>query len=751
MGKVLIGNIKGTKGDEGRSAYQVAKANGFKGTEAEWLESLKGSQITKIEHIGVDANGGYIYRMTFDDDRTCDFVAPKGEPGKNGEPGENGEDGTDGLSILQLNSSLAGSAEYYHFSNFTLLNGRIPKVNDLVLFNDGNVGYIHNVNTYEETATVAHIAGITFKGEKGSKGDKGDKGDKGEKGDKGDKGENGVSPSVNVSKTGKVTTIKITDANGTKTATIRDGEDGAGGGGGGSSEDIIIPETSLTLTGFGSGSKTAIHSDVSIEIGKTYTVIWNGVKYSCVGKDPGSDYKSVILGNGVYVGLPTTDEPFCLRFHNDTELTENVTIISREYITTATIKVTTPSTIDPTRIPDMYYTEERQDVEILPTSTAIDTGNAIMGELYVVGDSITLVEGKTYKVIYNGVKYECVAIAGVVQGESSILLGDVAVLETGTPSGAYPFVIATNDYMVSLGACAAVIPLNGSTSVTVSIVGYGEEIHHLPSKYIKDMYYEEETELLSETALTFTNVDGMMMATIENPSFALEAGKTYVVIYNGTEYICECDPEHLVLGNIGALMGTPTDEPFVIGTMDGTFGAISVYGETNATLSIKTNVVNKIKNKYIDFSEVVPVIDLTALGLPYVSPDDMGGGQTPTLDLETCNYIRSAMRKGALIFKYNEGYSEPYKEKSVLVTNIVIDHTGRYSASTCAPTDYGDIVDISFGIYGSGTSSITVTYRNHPVGNLKKDYILLYSKNSKGYYIKVTNDGELYATDNALE
>lgn len=575
-----------------------------------------------------------------------------------------------------------------------------------------------------------------------------------------------------------------------------------GGGGGGvkidseifNGGDTIVPKTSLTLTAFGDNTRTYIHSDVEIKVGETYIVNWEGTKYTCIGQKINNN---LLLGDGSVWGLSATGEPFTIRYFNPvTNTPDNLEIVSR-YMTedilalaTATIEITTlqtvnpkyipdmyyeengvvhkidkkflpddigggggdpGGTIDPTRIPDMYYTEERQDVEILPTSTAIDTGSSIMGELYVVGNPITLVEGKTYKVTYNGVEYECVAIAGEVQGESSILLGDVAVLETGTPSGAYPFVIATNDYMVSLGACAAVIPLNGSTSVTVSIVGYGEEIHHLPSKYIKDMYYEEETELLSETALTFTNVDGMMMATIENPSFALEAGKTYVVIYNGTEYICECDPEHLVLGNIGALMGTPTDEPFVIGTMDGTFGAISVYGETNATLSIKTNVVNKIKNKYIDFSEVVPVIDLTALGLPYVSPDDMGGGQTPTLDLETCNYIRSAMRKGALIFKYNEGYSEPYKKKSVLVTDIVIDHTGHYSASTCAPTNFGDIVDISFGIYGSGTSSITVTYRNHPVGNLKKDYILLYSKKSKGYYIKVTDDGELYATDNALE
>ncbi|MBR5873100.1 MAG: hypothetical protein IKY90_00015 [Oscillospiraceae bacterium] len=39
-------------------------------------------------------------------------------------------------------------------------------------------------------------------------------------------GQDGFSPTVTVSKSGKVTTVKITDVNGTKTATINDGADG---------------------------------------------------------------------------------------------------------------------------------------------------------------------------------------------------------------------------------------------------------------------------------------------------------------------------------------------------------------------------------------------------------------------------------------------------------------------------------------------------------------------------------------------
>lgn len=44
------------------------------------------------------------------------------------------------------------------------------------------------------------------------------------RGAKGEKGDDGVSPTVSTSKTGKVTTIEITDAQGTHTATVNDGE-----------------------------------------------------------------------------------------------------------------------------------------------------------------------------------------------------------------------------------------------------------------------------------------------------------------------------------------------------------------------------------------------------------------------------------------------------------------------------------------------------------------------------------------------
>lgn len=51
---------KGDKGKDGLSAYEVAVNEGFEGTEAEWLESLKGDgfeNMTKAEMLNILRGG----------------------------------------------------------------------------------------------------------------------------------------------------------------------------------------------------------------------------------------------------------------------------------------------------------------------------------------------------------------------------------------------------------------------------------------------------------------------------------------------------------------------------------------------------------------------------------------------------------------------------------------------------------------------------------------------------------------------
>lgn len=67
-------------------------------------------------------------------------------------------------------------------------------------------------------------------GSRGETGPQGLQGPQGATGPTGPKGADGISPTVEVSKSGKITTITIVDAAGTHTATINDGADGSGAG-----------------------------------------------------------------------------------------------------------------------------------------------------------------------------------------------------------------------------------------------------------------------------------------------------------------------------------------------------------------------------------------------------------------------------------------------------------------------------------------------------------------------------------------
>lgn len=59
-GQGAIKGDKGEKGADGKSAYQIAVDDGFTGTKAEWLASLKGNgfeEMTKSEMLDILRGG----------------------------------------------------------------------------------------------------------------------------------------------------------------------------------------------------------------------------------------------------------------------------------------------------------------------------------------------------------------------------------------------------------------------------------------------------------------------------------------------------------------------------------------------------------------------------------------------------------------------------------------------------------------------------------------------------------------------
>ena len=179
----------------------------------------------------------------------------------------NGKDGSDGDDGYSPTVSTSKSGKVTTIS-ITDKNGtKTAKINDGVDGTNGTNGVSATHSWNGTTLTITSASGTSSANLKGEKGDS----------IKGDPGADGVSPTVAVSKSGKVTTVSITDKNGTKTATINDGSDGASGSNGKDGTSVTVKSVSESTAD--GGSNVVTFSDgktVTIKNGKTGTNGSNG-------------------------------------------------------------------------------------------------------------------------------------------------------------------------------------------------------------------------------------------------------------------------------------------------------------------------------------------------------------------------------------------------------------------------------------------------------------------------------------------
>lgn len=179
---------------------------------------------------------------------------------------------------------------------------------------------------------------------------------------------------------------------------------------------------------------------------------------------------------------------------------------------------------------------EREKVILSETSLTQD------GDVYVtyLEDSIGLVAGNSYTVIYDGEEYTCIGVdLTSFMGTACVGLGNLA--EFGIESAEYPFIVLDAPGRIEDGFCAAV---RGSGEATVSIVYEGETVHKLDNKYLNLDWLpitEEKGDILPETVVSintlitgtsnyYLNIDTVISYT---------AGQKVVVYVNGTRYVCE--------------------------------------------------------------------------------------------------------------------------------------------------------------------------------------------------------------------
>ena len=241
----------------GKSAYEIAKENGFNGTEAEWLASLKGEpgaagasgkdgENGKTPYVGDNGNW-YIGA----DDTGKPSRGAKGDKGEKGEKGDTGaqgiqgEQGIQGVQGEKGDKGEKGDTGAQGPQGAAGADGKTPYVGD-----NGN-WFVGSDDTGKPSRGEKGEPGSPCaKGEPGSPGARGEPGSPGAKGDKGDPG---ATPNLTI---GSVTTLEAgqnatASMGGTAESPVLNlgiprgakGEPGEGGGG----TDISLGLTSAAV------------------------------------------------------------------------------------------------------------------------------------------------------------------------------------------------------------------------------------------------------------------------------------------------------------------------------------------------------------------------------------------------------------------------------------------------------------------------------------------------------------------------
>ena len=188
-------------------------------------------------------------------------------------------------------------------------------------------------------------------------------------------------------------------------------------------------------------------SAFTIELGKTYTVVWDGVSYEVTAKDASALEAGVILlGNGAAFGLGG-DEPFAVAWYP-----EGVTFFASDDAPSHTISI---------------YNEVATGATILEEQTVVYDAEDDMG---LIPYAEPLVAGETYIVVWNGIVYECVATDfSPYEGFVAPTIGNLGALGPGDDNGVPFAVMYVTSEQTGGVAMYSVIFLDGSTTATLAI------------------------------------------------------------------------------------------------------------------------------------------------------------------------------------------------------------------------------------------------------------------------------------------
>lgn len=187
---------------------------------------------------------------------------------------------------------------------------------------------------------------------------------------------------------------------------------------------------------------------------------------------------------------------------------------------------------------------ESVSVELLPECNPTYSEN---DGVYIASANAVPVVGDICIIQWNGTEYVCTA-----QDASAVVAGAVGVgngEKFGLASNGEPFgaIFANNSGTI----VAMIIPLDGSTEITIAAYSHSENIHKLDNKYIDAEWMAtivggKGTAVLEEAEVTFFEVGGDLMHNWYPASGVvpqMDKDKSYIVAIDGKEYSAELQAE----------------------------------------------------------------------------------------------------------------------------------------------------------------------------------------------------------------
>lgn len=355
------------------------------------------------------------------------------------------------------------------------------------------------------------------------------------------------------------------------------------------------------------------------------------------------------------------------------------------------------------------FYSEYQLVALLETTTL--TANESFGSVDGVGLLTAPLDvrddGTEYIVTYNGVGYTCNARATTFDGIPCCILGNSVGF--GDEDTGEPFLVcAFPEAIGSLaGVYGGVMPLDGSGSFSISVSKNTEIVHELLDKFIPDnlAFVEDgQTEIFPPTLLELENEQCHIPLSDFNQDFIV--GEEYTVTLNGRAFNCvaqaieDNDPNDVEdnmfvagLGNVGALTGGDTGEPFIIvsykdeyAEMLGRKMTIIIPGVDSSipvTLSIARNkIIHKLddeclsdnvltKNNFVKKMKELSDAETDGL-LDVISPFNKGVSGTYTLNVD-------GWEESSIDGKYKYVINETYFHNANLIIAFPADLDSRYA------------------------------------------------------------------------